>query len=201
MCSDPPTGFDITFFGKAFKSYLDQPKSYMDALETCRNDGGNLANIRTEEDFLAARVMAGNGQRTCTLKHLHYKILKHVFLPTNKGFSTEPMWLGMMTNANTLCNDASSCSGKVNHHGPGENEASTFQDPGWITVDMELDSTSTQYCVTMAHADASSNYNQLSSLGCGTAAPFVCVAECNQGIHTTMQYIVCSFFMSTIENI
>ncbi len=59
VCLDPPAGFDITFFGKAFKSYLHQSKTYYDALDTCQQAGGTLANIKTQESFLAARAMAG----------------------------------------------------------------------------------------------------------------------------------------------
>ncbi len=51
---------DFVINGQAFKSYLDSPKSFVQAHETCRVLEGSLPMIKTEDEFLTTRIVAGN---------------------------------------------------------------------------------------------------------------------------------------------
>ncbi len=60
MCPDAPAGYDHYYYGRAYKSYLDSPMNYHDAQTTCFQEGTMLPVFTSKEDYIGARVMAGD---------------------------------------------------------------------------------------------------------------------------------------------
>ncbi len=58
-CSGAPSGFDQVYNGQAYKRFLDTEMEYEDAQKTCRDLGGALPTIDTQEEFLATKKIAG----------------------------------------------------------------------------------------------------------------------------------------------
>ncbi len=63
LCPGAPSGFDHYWYGRAYRSFLNQNTNFNNAQTNCQNFGGALPVLASSEDYLGARAMASTFQR------------------------------------------------------------------------------------------------------------------------------------------